>query len=121
MSSINVCQNKVYNSALLYGVAFGVSSTVVNWLGHSITHIGFLLSFCFGVVSGITIPLTQILVKKMGIQNDWANIGIRTCLSGAVAYGASTLAAAIGLVASPISIPGALLLTISSIALYVIT
>lgn len=98
-----------------FAIPASLGSGAVSWLGRSITNAGFLHGLGFGAVVGaITWAVTPILEKKF--DNVAISLGISTVLGGAVAYGLSAGAAALGIVAAPITVPGALILTISSLA-----
>lgn len=98
-----------------YVIPASLGSGVVSWLGRSITNAGFLHGFGFGAVVGaITWAVTPILEKKF--DNIAISLGISSVIGGAVAYGLSAGAAALGVIAAPITVTGALILTISSIA-----
>lgn len=100
-------------ASLLLPGALG--SGVVSWLGRSITNAGFLQGFGFGAVTIGTVALVQPHVEKV-IKHKLLSLAVSAAAGGALAYGASAAAAAIGIVAAPITLTGALILTVSSIA-----
>src|SRR5262249_2909982 len=97
----------------------GLGSGVVSWLGRSITNAGFLHGFGFGAVTAITIGVSNYLLADK-ITNDWLRLGASSVIGGAVAYGVSAGAAALGIVAAPVTVTGALILTISSVAFIIL-
>lgn len=93
----------------------GLGSGAVSWLGRTITNAGFLHGLGFGIVTAITFQIVQPILEEK-IKKDWVSLGASAIISGAVAYGLSAGAAALGIVAAPITVTGALILTITSLA-----
>ena len=102
------------------GVWAGATSGVANWLGHSFTQVSFLHSVGYGAVLGISSVITLTILDKLNISNSHIRIGFTTLFGGAAAYVASAAAAALGIVAAPITVSGAVVLVVSTVALSVL-
>lgn len=98
-----------------FAIPAGFGAGAVSWLGRSITNAGFFHGFGFGLVVGATTRVvTPFLDEK--IDNEPVAIATSAALGGVIAYGLSAGAAALGIIAAPITVTGALILTISSVA-----
>ena len=113
---------KVIKNASVMGSFMGACSGTANFLGRTITHsgIGVVHGIGYGVAFGAASSLTAFFLRKVGINDYYINFGLSVGAGTAAAYGASAAAASLGLVAAPITIPGAIALTASSLALGII-
>lgn len=112
---------KVIKNASCMGAFMGACSGTANFLGRTITHsgIGVVHGIGFGVAFGAASSLTAFFLRKAGVKGA-LNFGLSVGAGTAAAYGASAAAASLGFVAAPITVPGAIALTASALALGII-
>lgn len=98
-------------SSLTTTVITGLSSMIGrNWLS-----IGACGGFGFGLIQG---TISRIATENLTIiSSDKARFLVSEMLGGATAYGVSYAAASLGFIATPVSIPTAVVLTVASLAL----
>ncbi len=107
--------------AALFGGSGIATSLTANWLGYTILCVGTLHALAFGGIIGVISGIASHLLGKLEpFKNVWVNVALGTAIGFGAAYGASFGAAALGFVASPISIPTALIITVAGYALWVI-
>lgn len=110
----------ILKTSTILGASWGAASGVANWLGHSITHVGFLHSVGFGVVFGISTTVAIAILNKMQVSNKSVHAGVACGIGAGLAYSVSAAAAALGFAAAPITVPGAILLAASSLSLSIL-
>ena len=117
---VKVAEDSGIRAGLFGGSGVAVSQGV-NWLGYSVFSVGTLHSLAFGGIMGVISGIASHLLGKLEVfKNVWINAAAGTAIGAAVAYGASFGAAALGFVASPISIPTALIITVASYGAWIL-
>ncbi len=72
----------------LFGAASAVSAAVVNWLGRSITNVGFLQSLGYGAVTGVVGGFTAMALEEFaGINNIFIQLGAGAVVGGIAGHG----------------------------------
>lgn len=91
------------------------TTAAASFLGRSITQVSFAHGFGVGILAVPAIFVAMTLFEKAGVNNYWAKAALSFGTVTAVTYGASAAAAALGIVAAPITLTGALAMTAASI------
>lgn len=112
-----MCSNIDFKQACSVGAGFAVASTVTagaaQLAGHSI---GLLNGAGFGFVQG---GITYVANNHMPqfLPNMLRSLPAAVVAGGLTAFGANRAAAALGFIASPISFPTAIVLTVADVAI----
>ena len=72
--------------------------------------------FGFGAVASLTNFVAFSVLAKLGVNNDAARLVMGHALGGAAAFGITVGLASLGVMAAPISVPGAIILTACNLA-----
>jgi hypothetical protein len=114
-------------------VANGVGPALTVWLGRTVSEFQFgvklgvpklgiqinpLAGFAFGALVGLIASFASPVLTMIGVKHAATNLALSYLIGGAVAYGLSYGMAAAGFIAAPITIPTAVLITISALASY---
>ncbi len=102
-------------------VSFGGSSVLTakaaTWLGFSVVSISSVPALAFGAGVGLISSVASPLLAKIKVfQNPWANLAASTTLGAGATFGLFYGASALGIVAAPVTVPTALVLTIVGVA-----
>jgi hypothetical protein len=114
-------------------VANGAGPALAVWLGRTVSKLEFgmklgvpglgiqmnpLAGFAFGAIVGVVASFAAPLLTQIGIKHEATNLALSYFIGGIAAYGLSCAAAAAGMIAAPMTIPTAVLITISALASY---
>lgn len=72
--------------------------------------------FGFGAVASLTSFVAMTALAKMGVDNEPIRLVLSHVVGGSVALGVTVGLASLGVMAAPISVPGAIILTASNLA-----
>lgn len=109
----------VVGITLTGGIA-GLGAGTASWIGYSVTQVGFATGFGLGAVGGVSALIASTIFEKLGFEKGFLHLAASTVVAGAAIYGASAGAAALGFIAAPVTVPTAIILTVSSIGAFII-
>ena len=110
---------KIMGALGIMGTVSAGAAAAASYLGRSVVQVSVAQGFGVGILAGAATVIAFNLFEKadanLGSNLGLAGIvGLSLCAGSAFTYGASAAAAAVGIAAAPITVSGAILLTVAS-------